>query len=88
MPSYTDKAFKRAGSSLAPSREGRVHIGAYLPYDFRTAVRLLQAVTGEDLQTILARALNEQFRQNNLPEVDQTGLSTRNKPARERVVAR
>ena len=33
---------------------------------------MLQATTGEDLQTILARALNEQFRLHNLPEVDQS----------------
>jgi hypothetical protein len=46
-----------------------VHIGAYLPADFKSGIRMLQAATGEDLQGILARMLNEQFRLHNLPEV-------------------
>ena len=53
------------------SRQGKVHIGAYLPADFKRGIRMLQATTGEDLQSILARVLNEQFRLHNLPEVDQ-----------------
>jgi molybdopterin biosynthesis enzyme len=57
--------------SVAPSRQGRVHIGAYLPADFKRGIRMLQATTGEDLQSILARVLNEQFRLHNLPEVGQ-----------------
>jgi hypothetical protein len=39
--------------SVAPSRQGRVHIGAYLPVDFKRGIRMLQAATGEDLQSIL-----------------------------------
>jgi Antitoxin-like ribbon-helix-helix len=57
--------------SVAPSRQGRVHVGAYLPADFKRGIRMLQAATGEDLQSILARVLNEQFRLHNLPEVGQ-----------------
>ena len=53
------------------SRQGKVHIGAYLPADFKRGIRMLQATTGEDLQSILARVLNEQFRLHNLPEVGQ-----------------
>jgi hypothetical protein len=56
---------------IAPSRQGRVHVGAYLPADFKRGIRMLQAETGEDLQSILARLLNEQFRLHGLPEVDQ-----------------
>ena len=53
------------------SRQGKVHIGAYLPADFKRGIRMLQATTGEDLQSILARVLNEQFRLHNLPVVGQ-----------------
>jgi hypothetical protein len=53
-----------------PSREGKVHIGAYLPDGFRRSVRLVQAQTGEDMQTLLARALNELFRAHNVPVID------------------
>ncbi len=54
----------------APSREGKAHIGAYLPPDFKRSLRLVQAQTGEDTQTIIARALNELFRAHNVPVVD------------------
>lgn len=56
---------------MAPSRRGRVHIGAYLPPDFKRGIRMLQAKTDEDFQSMLARLLNEQFRLHGLPEVDQ-----------------
>jgi hypothetical protein len=54
----------------APSREGKVHIGAYLPDGFRRSLRLVQAQTGEDTQTLIARALNELFRGHNVPVID------------------
>ena len=69
MPSYVQKALKQ--TTMAPSRQGRVRLGAYLPADFKRGVRLLQATTGEDFQTILGRLLNEEFRRRNLPEVNQ-----------------
>jgi hypothetical protein len=52
------------------SRKGKVHIGAYLPDGFRSSVRLVQAQTGEDTQTLLARALNDLFRSHNVPVID------------------
>ncbi len=55
----------------APSREGKTHIGAYLNPDFKRSMRLVQAQTGEDVQQLLARALNELFRAHNVPVVDQ-----------------
>lgn len=55
----------------APSREGKVHIGAYLPDGFRRSLRLVQAQTGEDTQTLIARALNDLFRGHNVPVIDQ-----------------
>ena len=48
-----------------------MHIGAYLSADFKRGIRMLQAATGEDLQTMMARVLNEQFRLHGLPEVHQ-----------------
>lgn len=50
-------------------RKDRVHVGAYLPLAYKRNIRLLQAETGEDLQAILARVLNEQFRLRGIPEV-------------------
>jgi hypothetical protein len=56
----------------APSREGKIHIGAYLPPDFKTSLRLVQARTGKDIQGLLADALNELFRAHNAPVVDKS----------------
>jgi hypothetical protein len=39
-----------------------IHIGAYLHPDFKTSLRLVQARTGKDVQSLLADALNELFR--------------------------
>jgi hypothetical protein len=52
------------------AREGKVHIGAYLHPDFKTSIRLVQAQTGMDIQTLLAHALNELFRAHKVPVVE------------------
>jgi hypothetical protein len=53
-----------------PSRAGKVHIGAYLPGEFKKSLRLVQAQSGEDTQTLIARALNDLFRAHNVPVID------------------
>lgn len=58
-------------TSKASSREGKIHLGAYLHPDFKRSLRLVQAQTGEDTQTIIARALNDLFRGHNVPVIDQ-----------------
>ncbi|MDE8345932.1 MAG: hypothetical protein POH28_07150 [Acidocella sp.] len=58
-------------SYKAPSREGKIHIGAYLHPDFKRSLRLVQAQTGEDVQTLIVRALNNLFSAHNVPVVDQ-----------------
>jgi hypothetical protein len=47
-----------------------IHIGAYLHPDFKSSLRLVQARTGKDIQSLLADALNELFRAHNAPVVD------------------
>jgi hypothetical protein len=59
-------------SAKAPSREGKIHIGAYLHPDFKTSLRLVQAQTGKDIQALIADALNELFRAHNAPVVDKS----------------
>jgi hypothetical protein len=54
----------------AASRDGKIHIGAYLHRDFKTSLRLVQARTGKDIQGLLADALNDLFRAHNAPVVD------------------
>jgi hypothetical protein len=54
----------------APSREGKIHVGAYLHPDFKRSLRMVQAQTGKDIQALLAQALNELFRAHNVPVTD------------------
>jgi len=53
-----------------PSRAGKVHVGAYLPGDFKRSLMLVRAQTGHDVQTLIAQALNDLFRAHNVPVVD------------------
>lgn len=57
-------------SAKASTREGKVHIGAYLPEGFQTSILAVRAQTREDVQTLLARALNDLFKAHNVPVVD------------------
>jgi hypothetical protein len=52
------------------SREGKVHVGAYLPRGFKRSLMLVRAQTGEEVQTLLAQALNDLFRAHDVPVVD------------------
>lgn len=58
------------GRVKAPSRDGKIHIGAYLHPDFKRSLRLVQAQTGEDVQALIAKALNELFRAHDVPVID------------------
>jgi fibronectin type 3 domain-containing protein len=58
-------------AAKAPSREGKIHIGAYLHPDFKRSLRMVQAQTGQDIQALVALALNDLFRGHNVPVVDQ-----------------
>jgi hypothetical protein len=59
-----------SGRAKAPSREGKIHIGAYLHPDFKRSLRLVQAQTGEDVQALIAKALNDLFRAHDVPVID------------------
>jgi hypothetical protein len=49
----------------------KVHIGAWLHRDFKRGMKLVQAQTDEDVQTILARLLNAEFRARKIPVVEE-----------------
>jgi hypothetical protein len=59
-----------APSAKAPSRAGKVHIGAYLGPDFKKSLLLVRAATGKTEQDLIAQALNELFRAHDVPVVD------------------
>jgi len=70
-PAVVEASPTARGGYKAPSREGKIHIGAYLHPDFKRSLRLVQAQTGEDVQTLVVRALNNLFSTHNVPVVDQ-----------------
>jgi hypothetical protein len=72
VPVAGEQAAAKPASFKAPSREGKIHVGAYLHPDFKKSLRLVQARTGKDIQALLADALNELFRAHNAPVIDRS----------------
>jgi hypothetical protein len=69
-PPAEERAAAAARSPKTAGRGGRTHIGAYLAPDFKKSLMLVRAQTGEDVQTLIAKALNDLFRAHNVPVVD------------------
>lgn len=53
------------------SRQGRVHVGAWLPEAYSRNILLVRAKTGLPVKTIFANALNDLFRAHNIPVIDE-----------------
>ena len=58
------------GYYMAPSRSGKTNITAYLSPDYKSNLRLIQARTGQSLQTIVAEALNDLFQKYDVPAIN------------------
>jgi hypothetical protein len=79
-PAKGTTAPKRAPKAKAPAAAtvrqaetraaDKVHIGAWLHRDFKRGLKIVQAQTDEDVQTILARLLNAEFRARKIPVVE------------------
>ena len=62
----------RAGSYKAPSRENKIPITAYLPPDYKTSLRLIQARSGNrSIQALIGEALNDLFAKYKVPTVNE-----------------
>lgn len=59
----------QTGGYMAPSREGKTNITAYLSPDYKSSLRLIQARTGKSLQTLIAESLNDLFSKYDVPTV-------------------
>jgi len=57
------------GGYMAPSREGKTNIMAYLSPGFKASLRLIQARTEASLQALIAEALNDLFVKYGVPTV-------------------
>ena len=60
-----------AGVAKPKSREGRVHVGAWLPEAYSRNILLVRAQTGLPVKAIFAKALNELFLAHNIPVIDE-----------------
>ena len=67
----TERTAQTATSSKPKSREGRVHVGAWLPEAYSRNILLVRAKTGLPVKTIFAQALNDLFRAQNIPVIDE-----------------
>jgi hypothetical protein len=68
-PEATVVASSERAGYLAPSREGKTNITAYLSPNFKASLRLIQARTGVSLQALVAEALNDLFTKYDVPTV-------------------
>jgi hypothetical protein len=62
-PATVRQAQERADSK-------QVHVGAWLPIDFRRGCKMVQAQTDEDMQALMARLLNAEFQARGIPVVN------------------
>jgi hypothetical protein len=69
--SFTPPMASSATTTRPPSREGRVHVGAWLPEAYQRHILLVRAKTGLPVKTIFATALNDLFRTHGVPEIDE-----------------
>ncbi len=61
----------RPVSAKPKTREGRVHVGAWLPEAYSRNILLVRAKTGLPVKSIFANALNDLFRAHNIPVIDE-----------------
>jgi hypothetical protein len=64
-------AVRPATASKAKSRDGRVHVGAWLPEAYSRNILLVRAKTGLPVKSLFANALNDLFRAHNIPVIDE-----------------
>jgi hypothetical protein len=60
----------QSSNARPPSRQGKVHVGAYLHPDFQRSLLLVRAQTGKTTQELIADALNDLFRAHKVPVID------------------
>ena len=70
-PTQETAPVARPAATKAKSREGRVHVGAWLPEAYSRNILLVRAKTGSPVKTIFANALNDLFRAHNIPVIDE-----------------
>jgi hypothetical protein len=59
------------GGYRAPSRANKTPITAYLPLDFKTSLRLIQARENRSIQALISEALNDLFAKYQVPTVSE-----------------
>jgi hypothetical protein len=71
-PAPAEAAAERTGS-----RSGKIHVGAWLPPEYKTSLRMIQIKTGgkggseRGFQELMAEALNDLFAKYDVPTVNE-----------------
>jgi hypothetical protein len=71
VPQEPAAASRPAAAAKPKTREGRVHVGAWLPEAYSRNILLVRAKTGLPVKAIFASALNDLFRTHNIPVIDE-----------------
>lgn len=56
-------------AKAAGSRNGRIHVGAWLPAEAKTSLRMIQVKTDRSLQDLITEALNDLFEKHDVPVI-------------------
>jgi hypothetical protein len=70
-------ATNTAAAERTGSRNGKIHVGAWLPPEYKTSLRMIQIKTGgkggpeRDFQELMAEALNDLFAKYDVPTVNE-----------------
>jgi Antitoxin-like ribbon-helix-helix len=51
------------------SRAGKIHVGAWLPGEYKTSLRMIQVKTDRSLQELMSEALNDLFAKHDVPTI-------------------
>ncbi len=70
-PEPSEPAAPKVPTVRPKTREGRVHVGAWLPELYSRNILLVRAKTGLPVKAIFAKALNDIFREHNIPVIDE-----------------
>jgi hypothetical protein len=58
-----------APAEKGASRSGKIHVGAWLPAEYKTSLRMIQVKTNHDFQRLISEALNDLFAKYDVPTV-------------------
>ena len=69
LPPAEQAPFPAAPAEKGASRNGKVHVGAWLSPAYKTSLRMIQVKSDKDFQKLISEALNDLFAKYDVPTV-------------------